>query len=137
MEIGKVDAFLNQHLKMKVLSGLVLASTALEAYTVSAQALIYIFDAVSPPSKAGQPSISPNTARLLFAQRLGLSQYHSLEDAEESTLDILNRYGGERQQIFAHEEHKQDSEKVLIIVDGVSKSEGMNRDIKHAWQEGH
>ncbi|KAK4691896.1 hypothetical protein P7C71_g5203, partial [Lecanoromycetidae sp. Uapishka_2] len=106
---------------MKVLSKFLWASSALEIYTVSAQALLYISDAVPLSSKAGPPSISPNTARLLFAQRLGLSQYHSLEDADESTLHILNTYGGKQQQVFGQGKEAQDLERVLVIVDGVSK----------------
>lgn len=116
---------------MKVVSGLLWASTAFEFHTVSAQALVYISDVVPLPAKAEPPFISPNTARLLFAQRLGLSQYHSLEDADESTLDILNSYGGIQQQIFAREVQTQGLERVLIIVDGVSKPEGKNTDCKH------
>lgn len=111
---------------MKVLSSLLWASTALEACAVSAQALIYTFDPHSPRSKASPASISPSTARLLFAQRLGLSRYHSLEDADEPTLAILNTYGRAPNQMFTHDEKTQGIEKVLIIVDGIFKSEGMN-----------
>lgn len=117
---------------MKALSGLLWASIALKAYTASAQALIYTSDAGSPPSKAGPTLISPNTARLLFAQRLGLSQYHSLKDADESTLDFLTTYGGKQNQIFSHEEQSQALEKVLIIVDGVSKPEGRIGNYKYS-----
>ena len=109
---------------MRLIAGLVWAGAALEASLISAQALIYISDASRLSSKAGSPSISPNTARLLFAQRLGLSQYHSLEGADESTLDILNTYGGEQQQIFAQDERPPDPERLLLIVDGVSNPEG-------------
>ena len=110
---------------MKVLLGLLWVSSTLNAYLVAAQALIYTSDTAPLPPKAEPQSISPSTARLLFAQRLGLSQYHSLEDADESLLDFLNTHGGHRQQIFQTHEQKHDSENVLIIVDGVSRPEGM------------
>ena len=109
---------------MKLIVGLLWAGTALEASLVSAEALVYTSDASPLPSKESLPSISPSTARLLFAQRLGLSQYHSLEGADETTLDVLNIYGGKQQQIFAHEERTRSIDRILLIVDGVANPEG-------------
>ena len=111
--------------KMKLLTSLLWLSSALETFTVSAQALIYTSDTILPPPEAEPPSISPHTARLLFAQRLGLSQYHRLEDADDSMLDVLNTYGRSRQQVFTHDEDTREKENVLIFVDGVSRPEGM------------
>ena len=108
---------------MKLLAGFLW--TALGACSVAAEALIYTSDVPPPASRAGTPSISPNTARLLLAQRLGLSQYHSLEDADESTLDVLNTYGGKQQQLFTHEEHIRSNDRLLLVVDGVTKPEGL------------
>ncbi|MCJ1272678.1 hypothetical protein MMC21_000465 [Puttea exsequens] len=108
---------------MKLLTSLLWLSSALETFTVSAQALIYTSDTILPPPEAEPPSISPHTARLLFAQRLGLSQYHRLEDADDSMLDVLNTYGRSRQQVFTHDEDTREKENVLIFVDGVSRPE--------------
>lgn len=112
------------HYNMKVLAALLCASTALEACTVSAQALLYTSEPGPPPSKQGPPPISPITARLLLAQRLGLSQYHSLEDANEATLEILNTYGGEQPRIFDDEDQTWGDDKFLLIIEGVSEPEG-------------
>ena len=106
---------------MKALAVLLCASAALEAYTVVGEALIYTSDSSPRQAPVEPPSISPHTARLLFAQRLGLSQYHNLQDADEVTLDILNTYGGEQQQIFASEERSQGAEKLLLIVEGIDE----------------
>ena len=108
---------------MKLIACLLWAGTALEASLVSAEAFVYTSDASPLPSKESLLSISPHTARLLFAQRLGLSQYHSLEGADETTLDILNTYGGKQQQIFAHEERTRSIDRILLIVDGVANPE--------------
>lgn len=107
---------------MKALAGLLWAGAALEAYTVAPEALVYTSECLSRQTPAEPPSISPHTARLLLARRLGLSQYHSLQDADESTLDILNTYGGEQQQIFAGEDGSHGAEKLLLIVEGVDES---------------
>ena len=106
---------------MKVLGGLLWASAALEAYTVVGKALIYTSESWSRQAAVEPPSISPHTARLLLAQRLGLSHYHSLQDADELTLEILNAYGGEQQTIFTREETIQGAEKLLLIVEGVDE----------------
>ena len=109
---------------MKSLLGFLWLSSALEACSVAAEAFIYTSD-VPLALTAETPSISPNTARLLFAQRLGLSQYHSLEGADESTLHILNAYGGKQQQLFTHEEHTRSNDRFLLIVEGITKPEGL------------
>ena len=106
---------------MKALAGILWASAALEAYTVVGKALIYTSESWSRQAPVEPPSISPHTARLLLAQRLGLSQYHSLQDADESTLDILNTHGGEQQQIFGQEQTLQSAEKLLLIVEGADE----------------
>lgn len=106
---------------MKALAGLFSAIVALESYTVVGEALVYTSESGSRPAHAEPPSISPHTARLLLAQRLGLSQYHSLQDADESTLDILNTYGGQQEQIFAREDGSQGAERFLIFVEGVDE----------------
>ena len=109
---------------MRAPTGLLWASVAFNAYRVSAEALVYISEAASPPSHEVLPSISPITARLLLAQRLGLSQYHSLEGADESTIEALNVYGVKETQLFGYEERREATEKLLVIVDGVSNPKG-------------
>lgn len=109
---------------MKVLAGLLCVSTAFKAYFVSAEAFIYTSDIPPHQPREDLPSVTPLTARLLLAQRLGLSQYHSLEDADESTIQILNNYGGKQQQIFAHEDRSEGTGKLLLVVEGVANPNG-------------
>ena len=104
---------------MKALAGLLWTCAAFEAYTVAGEAVVYTSESWSHQTPAEPPSISPHIARLLFARRLGLSQYHSLQDADDSTLDILTTYGGEQQQIFARENGG--AEKLLLVVEGVDE----------------
>ena len=106
---------------MKALAGLLWGCAALEAYIVAGEALVYTSESWSRRTPAEPPSISPHTARLLLAQRLGLSQYHSLQDADDSTLGILNTYGGEKQQIFAPKDESHGAEKLLLVVEGVNE----------------
>ena len=107
--------------KMKALTGLLWVGAAFEVSTVAGEAFVYTSESWLRQSPADPPSMSPNTARLLFAQRLGLSQYHSLQDFDDSTLEILNVYGGNRQQIFTQKERSPDAEKLLLVVEGVDE----------------
>lgn len=112
---------------MKVLGGILCVSSAVQAYTASTDALVYTFDQSRSVSSPKPPSISPNTARLLLAQRLGLSQHHELGDADETVLQILNSYGGDAQPVFAHEEGQAIANKLLLIVEGIDHPGGMAR----------
>ena len=110
---------------MRALAGLVWANAALQTYGASSEASVYFFDRNTKPAEAQPPSVSPSTARLLLAQRLGLSQYHSLKDAGESTLEHLNALGGTQKPIFPDEE--QEPLKVLLFVEGWEDPKGSSR----------
>ncbi|KAL6715974.1 hypothetical protein ACLMJK_006936 [Lecanora helva] len=108
---------------MRLFTDLSWLPVALQVSLVSSQALIYISDASPPRSDKAPPSISPLTARLLLAQRLGLSQYESLEDADDSALDVLNTYGACQAPVFQQEEQRSGAGKLLLVVDGISDPE--------------
>lgn len=112
---------------MRLLAGLVWASTAFQTYAASPEASVYFFDKNTEPSEAQPPSLSPSTARLLLAQRLELSQYHSLKDADSSTIRQLNALGGTPKQIFPNEEQGETPMKLLIIVEGWEDPKGSSR----------
>ena len=107
---------------MRSLTSLLWAGAALQTYAASPEALVYTF----PESSQGQhrtPTISPNDARLLLAQRLGLSEYHSLGDVDQHTLERLNIFGGQQKSIF--EDAPEDgSRRLLLFIDGVEHPEG-------------
>lgn len=111
---------------MKVLAGLVCANSVLQAYAISPKAYGYIFDSKYQPTR-NIPSISPVTARLLFAQRLGLSQFHSLDDADEGVLKVLNEYGLAQDPALLDDAYGANSQKLLIFVENVEHPEGFSR----------
>jgi hypothetical protein len=108
---------------MKSLAILSLASAVAQVIAASPEASVYLSDS-SQQHHTKPPSISPLEARLLFAQRLGLSSYDSLGDVSDSTLELLNLYGGAQKQLF-HEEQWQSPSRLLAIVEGVEHPEGM------------
>ncbi|KAI9744421.1 MAG: hypothetical protein M1818_001950 [Claussenomyces sp. TS43310] len=77
------------------------------AHAVSDSAKVYIFSSSRPGSSSNTPDLSPEEARLVVAQRLGVSHYHSLNDASDKTLSYINDFGGEQTELFAtHADHK-------------------------------
>ena len=70
-------------------------------------------------SSSGDGSISPTTARLLLASRLGLSQYNELGDVDEETIDTLSQFAEGK--IFAESKPQR---KLLLIIDGAEAQKG-------------
>lgn len=69
-------------------------------------------------------SISTITTRLLLAQRLGLSQYHSLEDASDDAIQVLNSFGVIQEPIFLDESRERRTDKFVAIIENVDQPEG-------------
>lgn len=112
---------------MKLSGGVFLASlTSHAAATAAAVGHVFVFDPVAhfrPPAQA--PSLSPEAARLILAHRLGVSQYHSIEDADdEELINHLNIYGW-RQELFASDRTQDVSYgHTLVWIEGVDDIDG-------------
>lgn len=107
---------------MRISSKLPWVTSLLTATTLATDGRIYISG--YPPGAFGQ-TLSPATTRLLLARRLGLSHFHSLEGADDTTLSILNAFGGEPTPLL-HERRggMLDQQTHLVIVEGVQNAEG-------------
>jgi hypothetical protein len=103
---------------MKLSTSLLLPILA-RAATALSDASVYIFQRDNSPSISRPPFLTPEQARLIFAQRLGASQYHGLGDASEDTLSYINRFGGRRESLFQDGADDKTPELVLIV-EGVS-----------------
>jgi hypothetical protein len=89
------------------------------ASAASEAANVYLFSADSSPS-SNPPTLTPEQARLVFAQRLGVSQYHGLGDASDGTLSYINQFGGRREESFFGEPTQDQAAELVLIVEGVS-----------------
>lgn len=106
---------------MKLSAGLLLPAligTASAAAAVS-DAKVYLFQGQEWPSASNPPTLSPEEARLVFAQRLGVSQYHGIGDASESTLAHINTFGGLQKSIF-QDSGRDKAAELVLLVQGVS-----------------
>lgn len=123
-----IDILLNlSEANMKASGALAISVITGLAYSSFLDGLVYIFDNAlqQAPATEVRPLIQPQIARLLFAQRLGLSQYHSLEEPQETTLDFFNRYGETYEHLFEEARSGKERQRLLVIVEGVEKPEGV------------
>ncbi|KAJ4988063.1 arsenate reductase [Stagonosporopsis vannaccii] len=87
---------------MKLSWGLVASSL----YCTAASAKnghVFTFDASETHAAPASSPIDPETARLILAQRLGLSRFHSIKDADAEAIKNINVYGGRQQKLFGEE----------------------------------
>ena len=112
---------------MRAVKALLSASFVSAACAASLEGLVYTFDrSVAPPPPGRKaPSVSPSTAGLLLAQRLGLSQYFSLEGADAAVIRSLNHFAGPQKPLFDDHVEEEELRKVLIWIDGVDKPESI------------
>ncbi|MCJ1402625.1 hypothetical protein MMC11_005845 [Xylographa trunciseda] len=106
---------------MRVATALVSAVLTSSVYGATSGASVYTFGHGLAPSIADD--VTPSTARLLLAHRLGLSQFHSLENADDLTLSALNRFSGPQISLFGSSEEEEKVHKLLVIVEGVEDPE--------------
>jgi len=71
----------------------------------------------SPPAR--DQIVSPDTARLILAQRLGVGQYHSVAGADEEAIQQINAFGSQQQALFGQDKHKDQVSRLLVMVEGV------------------
>ena len=86
---------------------------------------VYVLDPISRPSPQAATTVDAATARLILAQRLGLSRYHSIEKTRsEESLKQINAYGGRQQKLFGGEEADRTQAHALVWIEGVEDAEG-------------
>ena len=96
------------------------------AWTASPDALMYTFDhqAVKSDAFKSTRSTSPQTARLLLAHRLGLSQYHSLGNAQDHVIEDLNSLRTSQRPLLSGSRVEPTRRQLLIVVEGLEHPEG-------------
>ena len=101
-------------LKALLLPALIGATSA-----VASDASVYLFQRREFPSTLNPPTLSPEEARLVFAQRLGVSQYHGIGEAGEIKLAHINAFGGRQESIF-QEPGRDKAAELVLLIQGVS-----------------
>ncbi|KAF2435847.1 hypothetical protein EJ08DRAFT_645529 [Tothia fuscella] len=92
-------------------------SPAIAATSTPAQ--IFLYDGEATVRPTSPETIDAATARLILAQRLELSQYHSISEVDDERIRQINTYGGQRQELFSSNTHDDGRSRVMIVVEGV------------------
>ncbi|KAE9964630.1 hypothetical protein BLS_008185 [Venturia inaequalis] len=106
---------------MRLLQSSLLCAASATIAAASAVANVYTFDhdGSSSPRTSSSETIDAETSRLIFAQRLGLSQFHTLKTTDDEALRRINAFGGRQRPLFAADKPAEGPSKVMIVVEGV------------------
>lgn len=85
---------------------------------------VYTSDPVEASDSPVDTTFTPSTARLLLAQRLGITRFHPLEDANDDALRALNTHGGRQRPLFDAEDDEARRRQVVLLLEGVSEVTG-------------
>jgi hypothetical protein len=111
-------------MRVSVLSWLLAAGPAIASASAAA-GQVFLFDVEAAPQQTAE-TIDPATARLILAQRLDLSQFHSIADADDEAIRLVNDFGGQTQQLFGSGSHVESRSRVMIVVEGIQDPLGMH-----------
>ena len=103
---------------MRLLTSLLLPAFIGAASAVS-DAPVYIFQGDEWATTPNPHTLTTDQARLVFSQRLGTSQRHSLEDATDADLWYINKFGGHQDSLFQVSAQDKIPE-LLLVIGGVS-----------------
>jgi hypothetical protein len=109
-----------------------LLPTIIGVASATSEAIVYIFQGTEWPNSVDPPSLSPEQARLVIAQRLGVSKWHGLGDSSDSKISYVNEFGGvsrEEESVFHAPQGRQLES--LLVLDRVS-SENVEK-LSNAW----
>jgi len=88
------------------------------AASAASEATVYMFPSRQSTENPMPPTLSPEEARLVFAQQMGVSEYHSIGSASDNAISYINKFGKSRDPLFAG---LVDYKRTLVVfVDGVS-----------------
>ncbi|OSS49506.1 hypothetical protein B5807_06035 [Epicoccum nigrum] len=104
---------------MKLSWGFVASSLYCTA-AAAANGHVFTFDGTATRAAPASSPIDPETARLILAQRLGLSRFHSIKDADAAAIKSINTYGGRHQKLFG-EDADTSRAKLLMWLDDASE----------------
>jgi len=72
---------------------------------------------------AVRPSLAPDTARLILAQRLGVSRFHALAAADAAAIQHINTFGGRPRALLGRTDTVVSRTHVLVWVDNAAQDE--------------
>jgi hypothetical protein len=104
---------------MRLPASLVLPLLVAAGQAASEPAKVYILQKPEFPTSSTIPTLTPEEAKLVIAQRLGSSQLYSLSDASDDALAHINAFGGPQKRLFANDDQDERSQ-LLIVIENVT-----------------
>lgn len=113
------------HLATMKLSWSFIVSSLYCAASATQEGHVYILDPVSRTLPQVATTVDAATARLILAQRLGLSRFHSIDRSRsEESLKQINAYGGRQQKLFGGDDADRTHAHALVWIEGVEDADG-------------
>jgi hypothetical protein len=103
---------------MKLSISLLLPAILGVAHATSDTASVFTFP--DKQSLPGTPILRPEEARLVIAQRLGVSAYHNLHHASSDGLSYINAFGGQQSPLFPSIAEDDGRSHLIVVVEGVT-----------------
>lgn len=83
---------------------------------------VFLLDRETTISTSHHETIDPPSARLIFAERLGLSDFYEIEDGDEEVIRRINTFGGNQRRLLGRDAQTPYPHHVFILVDGVENT---------------
>lgn len=109
--------------KMKLSWGFILPTLYCSASAADRVAHVYVRDPTARSTATQAPSVSPEAARLILAQRLGISKFHAITPSED-IFQQINEFGGRPAPLFGKREAGNDAH-ALLWIEGVEDVKGI------------
>jgi hypothetical protein len=113
---------------MKLSWGFILSSLYCSASAAGRAAHVYVWDPAAKSPETQAPSVSPEAARLILAQRLGVSKFHAIKP-DEAIFRQINEFGGRPAPLFGETEARNDAH-ALLWIEGVEDVKALVSDSK-------
>jgi hypothetical protein len=108
---------------MKLSWRFILPSLLCSASAASRTGYVYVWDPDTQPSETQLPSITPESARLILAQRLGVSQFHAIKP-NQALIQHINKFGGRPAPLFSEKSIK-NAAHALVWIEGAEDVQSM------------
>ena len=113
---------------MRAGKALLLTTLAGSVYGAAPEGLVHTFDrrVEWPSANWKAPPLSPATARVFLAQRLGLTQYHDLGEEDTAVIESLTHFSGPQKPLFSDPSENDVIRRILIVIDGLDRPSGQS-----------
>ncbi|KAF1975222.1 hypothetical protein BU23DRAFT_503790 [Bimuria novae-zelandiae CBS 107.79] len=103
-----------------------IASSLYCAAAAAQDGRVYILDPTPRSPPQASTTVDATTARLILAQRLGLSRFHAIEKTRsEESLKQINAFGGRQQKLFGEEDAGRTQAHALVWIEGVEDADAV------------